>query len=50
MNIDRFQKKDQIVQTAMFIFHAHAKLTTYHAFDRFIYAQAAILLASKIND
>lgn len=38
------------MQTAMFIFHAHAKQTSYHIFDRFVYAQAALLLAGKMSE
>ena len=34
----------------MFILHAHAKIVSYHNFDRFIYAPGAILLATKICD
>lgn len=45
-----FREKDLIVQTAMFIFHAHAKQTSYHIFDRFVYAMAALLLAGKMYD
>ena len=34
----------------MFLVHMQAKLVTYHRFDRFIYAQAAILLGGKFTD
>ena len=43
-------KKEEMVQLAMFIFHSQAKIVTYHQFDRFVYAQAAILLSGKIID
>ena len=35
---------------AMFLIHVEAKINTYHNFDRFVYAQAGILLGSKIFD
>ena len=35
---------------AMFLVHMQAKLVTYHKFDRFIYAQAGILLGGKLID
>ena len=35
---------------AMFLVHMQAKLASYHRFDRFIYAQAAILLGGKLID
>ena len=34
----------------MFLLHMHAKMVTYYRFDRFIYAQAAILLGGKLID
>jgi hypothetical protein len=50
LSIEPFTKKDEIIQTAMFLFHAHARITGYAYFDRFVLAQASILLASKMND
>jgi hypothetical protein len=35
---------------AMFLFQAQAKLIGYHGFDRFLYAQAAILLGGKLSE
>jgi hypothetical protein len=50
LKLTRTPKKHQSIQLALFIFHAHAKIVTYHRFDRFIYACAAILLAGKLTE
>ena len=34
----------------MFLIHMQAKILNYHNFDRFVYAQAAILLGGKLID
>lgn len=46
----RSNKKHLLFQLSLFIFHAHAKIVTYHRFDRFIYACAAILFAGKLTE
>lgn len=48
--LHRSPRKQQLVQIALFVFHVHAKLTTYHKFDRFVYACAAVLFAGKITE
>jgi hypothetical protein len=50
LKLTRTPRPSQIIQIALFIFHAHAKITTYHKFDRFIHACAAILLAGKFTE
>ena len=34
----------------MFFVHVQAKMVNYHNFDRFVYAQAGILLGGKLID
>lgn len=46
----RTPKKHHVFQLSLFIFHAHAKIVTYHRFDRFIYACAAVLFAGKLTE
>lgn len=42
--------KMELVHTALFLLHCQTKVLNYHAFDRFIYACAAILVASKLTE
>lgn len=42
--------KLELLHTAMFLVHCQAKVSSFHAFDRFIYACAAILVAAKVTE
>jgi hypothetical protein len=42
--------KLELVHTALFLLHCQAKVVSYHSFDRFMYACAAILVASKLTE
>ena len=44
------EKKEEVIQMAMFLVHMQAKISTYHNFDRFVYAMAAIMLGGKLID
>lgn len=35
---------------SLFLFHCQAKVVSYHSFDRFIYACAAIFMSSKLTE
>lgn len=45
----RLTTRSDLIHVALFIFHAHAKIGSYHNFDRFIYSCASILIATKLT-
>ena len=44
------RNKLEFVHTALFLFHCQAKVVSFHCFDRYAYACAAILVAAKLTE
>ena len=40
----------EVAHTALYLFHAQARIVSFHRFDRFVYACATIFVAGKINE
>lgn len=44
------RRKLELVHMALFLFHCQAKVVSFHSFDRYTYACAAILVAAKLTE
>lgn len=44
------RNKLELVHMALFLFHCQSKVVSFHCFDRYTYACAAILVAAKLTE
>jgi hypothetical protein len=47
---ERLSSHLELCHLSLYIFHCQVKIDTYHKFDRFLYAVAAVLVATKLTE